>query len=139
MFCTKCGNFYDDNAMVCPYCGCPKPTHYTNGQPINPQMYNPQVTQFNSNVSSAKTLGIISIVLGIIIPIVGWICGGIGLSKSNSLVALNPASEEANNAKKLNTIGLIVTSAVYVIKIIISALVYVFAFDTVYNTLHSFL
>lgn len=101
-------------------------------QQVPPQAYNPQAAQFNNDVSTAKTLGIVAIIAGIFIPLAGWICGGIGLSKAKHCLAMNPASYEAQNAKKLNIAGLIVTSVLYALIILFYIIIFAFSMATVY-------
>lgn len=84
-----------------------------------------QNAQEAKNVSTAKTLGIIAIVFAFIRPLVSWICGGIGISKANSAIAFAQQIgnaqmvSEAENAKKFNKIGIILSIVLYVILIIL--------------------
>ena len=94
--------------------------------PVQPQFQAYQ-QPFNNNfqiqqeISSARTLGILSIILGILVSsIAGWICGGIGSSKANKhLFAPDIMTRtSAQDAKKLNKIGLILTSVLFVLRLI---------------------
>lgn len=80
------------------------------------------------NVDTSRTLGILSIILGIILtPLAGWICGGIGLSKANKYLNTfgfgAPESANAQSAKKLNKIGIIISTVLCVLSIIIGIII----------------
>lgn len=87
--------------------------------------------EINKNLSSAKTLGILAIVLGLLFsPIVGIICGAIGLSKVNDIVNLtsNPMIEqEKKKVKKLNKLGIIIPIVVYAVIILFTIIITVVA------------
>ena len=151
MICSKCGNQIDDGETYCAHCGTPvekkdafepygQGTYDNAEQPQEQQPVQPQYQQqgyvppyqtyqqpFNNNflaqeeISSARTLGILSIVLGILLSsIAGWICGGIGSSKVDKYLFSNDMQLRlsAQDAKKLNKIGLILTSVFFALKII---------------------
>ena len=131
MFCNNCGNFAPEGSAVCPYCSSPlgaqnaqgaqpnyqQPTYQqpTYQQPTyQPPAYQPPAYQqpayqpTNPEISTAKTLGIVSIITAILcFTLASFICGGIGISKANSVLALNPTDPLALEAKKYNKIGLI--------------------------------
>lgn len=77
-------------------------------------------------LSTANTLGILSIILGIILtPIVGIICGAIGLVQANSIAdSFNKPAlmEEKRKAKRLNIIGIVLPLAIYIVLIIFAIL-----------------
>ncbi len=66
-------------------------------------------------ISTAKTLGIVAIVMAFIWPLVSWICGGIGISKANSVITMARSMADpyllstAEEAKKLNKVGIIIS------------------------------
>ncbi|MCK9536633.1 MAG: zinc-ribbon domain-containing protein [Bacilli bacterium] len=93
-YCIQCGNELLDHAGICPNCG-------TRVKPVEPAMAGP----------NGVTLGIVSIVGGLVMPIVGWICGGIGFSQANKV----------NNAKgkNLNLAGLIVSTINFILALIL--------------------
>lgn len=102
-----------------------QPNYNPNFQQNGGYQYNPmnQERIAAKEIDTSRTLGILSIVLGIILtPLAGWICGGIGLSKANKY--LNgfgfsaPESSNAQSAKTLNKIGLIVSTVLFVLSII---------------------
>ena len=124
--CTKCGAQIDDNAAFCPVCGNQEnaqQAQYQQPQYQQPQYQQPQYQQpqyqyqyqqpypyqqTDPNLSTAKTLGIIALVTFFLsIPIVPIICGGIGLSKANASLQMNPYFQEMKTAKTLNLVGLI--------------------------------
>ncbi|MCK9471835.1 MAG: zinc-ribbon domain-containing protein [Bacilli bacterium] len=74
-FCTNCGKEIDSNAYVCIHCGV------KTGKSDQPaQVYNNQPAYVSNE---GTTLGLVALIVGLFIPIVGWICGGIGLSRAN--------------------------------------------------------
>ena len=93
-------------------------------QQVPPQQYQQFVNPAQKDTSTAKTLGIIAIIFAFISPLVSWICGGIGISKANG--AINVASQmgdmmtlqDAEQAKKLNKIGVIISIVIAAISIL---------------------
>ncbi len=65
MYCKKCGRLVDDNATFCPDCGCA----------TNPN---------STNNNQKNGMAIAGFVCSFFIPLLGWIFGGIGLSRSFS-------------------------------------------------------
>ena len=136
MICQNCGSNVMDGTAVCPNCGMmiPAPGGYMPQQPQapygnnmggypqqNPYQQNPyqQQPQYGGGmggfdpaekeIKTAKTLGIVAICVGTLcIPLVGWICGGIGLSKASK--APDYLADQAKTAKILNIIGIIGSS-----------------------------
>lgn len=121
MFCSKCGNQIMDEAAICPNCGCPT-QNYNQDNRSTYQSSAPQIYNIEKEISDAKTLGFIAIIAGIFIPLAGWICGGIGISKCNKVLSVYPNDLNANNAKKLGLIGIVVSSVIFVISIIIEVI-----------------
>lgn len=124
MFCSKCGNEINDEAVICPNCGCPTKNYNAPQTPaIQPnyaQYYQPvyRPKSAEQELSTARTLGIVAIVAGIFIPLVGWICGGIGISKANKIIAPEfPYTIES--AKRLNSIGLIISTCMFFVNIVV--------------------
>lgn len=62
------------------------------------------------------TLGIWAMVFAFIIPLVTYICGGIGLSKANKQIRNDKATP--TSAKTLNKTAMIVTTVLLVIAVI---------------------
>lgn len=93
--------------------------------PVNPadpyaQQYQQTDPIAEANANSAKTLGIVSIVFAFLIPIVSWICGGIGLNKAKKVLYINPYNENAKKAKTLCTVGIVLGIVLWIINIFIS-------------------
>ena len=90
-YCVNCGKEIDDNAYVCPNCGVKVATEENYKE--------------KGNVFSWLSF------LGILIPLLGWIFGGIGISKAQKL-----------NGKGLapSIIGLIVSTAMFIFYLIYS-------------------
>ena len=85
MFCKNCGKEIDNNAFVCPHCGVKVAT-------AEPQ-------KEETNVFAGLSY------LGILIPLLGWIFGGIGLSKA----------KKTGKGTGLSIGGLIVTTVCFII------------------------
>lgn len=115
MICKKCSTEVKDGELVCPNCGAPVAENNAYGSS--------QVdVQGRQEISSARTMGIISIITGILgVAIVGWICGGIGLSKSKRWLFTNDTVllADARKAKKLNVIGVVISTVIFVLYLVI--------------------
>lgn len=137
MFCNNCGKELADGSAFCPYCGT-KQLETQQSQP-QPQPVNQNQNQYQTynyipmapsgadpkEIDDTKTLGIVAIVVGIFIPLVGFICGGIGLSKSKKLnaVAFEEQKAQINKNRKLCLAGIIVSAVLTVISVIISVII----------------
>lgn len=114
---------------------------YYNPQPSESQsyyQYDSQAKQaqmveqgYKDKLSSSNTLGILAIILGILFsPIVGIICGAIGISKLNEVpdfAPYTPLAQEKARCKKLNTLGIVIPIVLWVVAIVFM-LVIMFAF-----------
>ena len=71
MFCAKCGKELDNDAVVCPYCGVPTGNFRlgTNGEDVN--------------VPQTNGIAIAGFVCSFLVPVLGWVFGGIGLARAN--------------------------------------------------------
>ena len=155
MFCPNCGNTVADGYDVCPFCSSPlsaskqaEPQQNSYAQPQYPPQQNsyaqPQYQQqppyaqpqyppqqpyqsTSADSSTAKTLGIVAIVAAFFVPLVSIICGAIGISKANAVLAYNPADADALSGKKLGKIGIIISVALFVITLLVTILAVVFA------------
>ena len=115
MICRKCGNELKNGELVCPNCG----TNVAENNVFGSSQIDMQGRQ---EVSSARTMGIISIITGILgVALIGWICGGIGLSKAKRWLFTNDTVllADARKAKKLNVVGIVVSTVVFVIYLVI--------------------
>ena len=88
MFCTNCGNELNDRAVICPKCGVPTVNYATN---MN-----------NQDSYDSNGMAVAGFVCSFFIPILGWIFGGIGLSRS----------KKRNRKGKALSIAVIVISCV---------------------------
>lgn len=118
------GNPQQNNAY---YNNDAQQNYFNQGQPNNQGFYqscppNQAEQQFKEVISSANTLGILAIVLGILLtPLAGIICGAVGLSKLNSIpnILMNPIlTKDKDKAKKLNIMGIVIPVALYIVAII---------------------
>jgi predicted RNA-binding Zn-ribbon protein involved in translation (DUF1610 family) len=89
LFCKNCGKEIDSMAFVCPSCGVK-----TGSEEVR-----------TTSESDGTTLGIIAIAGGWVIPLLGWICGGIGLSNAKKV--------DNSNGVALNIVGLVVSSIAF--------------------------
>ena len=69
MYCSKCGNEINDQAVVCPHCG------------VATSNFNQSVTPATNKDKNA--MAIAGFVCSFFAPILGWIFGGIGLARAN--------------------------------------------------------
>ncbi|MDR1958511.1 MAG: hypothetical protein LBQ54_05655 [Planctomycetaceae bacterium] len=74
MFCTNCGNEVHEKAVVCVRCGCS----------LGKQNRSTGVRETDSEIKQSWNAGlfILFIFLTLLCPLVGWILGGISLSKA---------------------------------------------------------
>lgn len=107
--------------------------YFNQGQTNNQGYYqacppNQSEQQIKEVISSANTLGILAIVLGILLtPLAGIICGAVGLSKLNSIpnIPMNPIiTNDKAKAKKLNIWGIALPIALYVVAVIFMVIMF---------------
>ena len=98
-------------------------------QPVGQYYPNPVSQQIENDIDTAKTLGIVALVGAFFLPLISFICGGIGLSKIKKLKpqANEQQAAKLKSAKSLCTAGIIVRSVLIVISIIVAIIVSVFA------------
>lgn len=93
MFCQNCGNEINDNAVVCPKCGCPTENN-SNNFSAAPAASNAPVIENGEK----RTLADCALVFSFLMPIVGLILGIIGTIKyrtaklKNKCIAAIPIS-----------------------------------------------
>lgn len=73
-------------------------------------------------IQTAKILGIIAVIGAIISPLIGWICGGIGLFKASNLSIRYGEVKDLQTAKIMSIVGLVVATINFFVAIIILAL-----------------
>lgn len=85
---------------------------YNQNQPYAQQpmgQYGPQ-SEIAKLASSAKTMGILSLIFGFISPLLGWIFGGVAMSKSKKVTEntmFQPDMDTLNKAKSAKTMAII--------------------------------
>ena len=80
MYCSKCGKIIDDEAVICPGCGCATANYEKLNKKEENSSYSEdyvKIKEFEEAAKSIHTLGIISLVLclgiGIIFSIATWV------------------------------------------------------------------
>lgn len=104
MFCTKCGKEIAENAVMCVGCGS-----------ATENFHQLLIENRSSPIPVIRVLGIISIIMGFFVPIISWICGGIGLYKANKTY---PKTVDLAEVRKLNIIGIIIGCVCWVLSMI---------------------
>ena len=89
MFCEKCGQEIADDAVVCVHCGCA-----VNELPVEEEK--PQ----------GNGMAIAGFVCSFFVPLLGWIFGGIGLSRAN---------KRNGKGKGMSIAAIAVSSAMFVL------------------------
>lgn len=69
MYCTKCGAEINDEAVICPNCGCAT-SNYTPTTNVKEEP--------NSN-----GIAVAGFICSFFVPLLGWIFGGVGLARAN--------------------------------------------------------
>lgn len=105
MFCSKCGNEIDNEALICPKCGCAT---------ANMEAQKSTVSDVVSGETS--TMATCAIVFAILIPIVGFILGIIGVVKYKT-----------DAYKKRSIAAIILSSVLWIANIVALILFYYFA------------
>lgn len=157
MICKKCGQFVPDGVYYCKNCGEPVSRTYTQ-QPFEPgcqntqsstqqgyrqyntytQPYTPQAYEYmvNSKIEEARTLGILSIILGIFVPILGIVLGCIGISKINEIPFSNQYRYETElnkkRAKSLCITGIVLPIVLWILAIIFAVFFWGMMFSAMY-------
>ncbi|MBO4338572.1 MAG: zinc-ribbon domain-containing protein [Clostridia bacterium] len=123
MFCTKCGKEIDNNAVMCPNCGCA--TSYRDFR----QNDTMAELQEQNLVSSISNLGTLSLIFAFIIPIVSIILAIVGFSKissSKSMIKTNSGKYAIDKSKSKMTAGIIISVVGFVIVVIPVIIVTIF-------------
>lgn len=110
-------SYYDPSHSKSYYQPDSQQSYYQANQPNQIEL------EMKNNLSTANTLGILSILLGILFtPIAGIICGIIGLSKANNVpdMTMNPLiDKEKAKVKKLNILGIVIPIILWVVAFIV--------------------
>ena len=112
MFCSHCGKQIEDNSTFCPYCGATTGGE-NGGQPQGaiPATYNNgQQYQAAEHAKGGNGMAIAGFVCSFFIPLLGWIFGGIGLSKSKKL---------NGKGKGLSIAALIIATIMFIVNILL--------------------
>ena len=141
--CPNCNMQLDDNAAFCTNCGAqlespvqPQAQQFNYAAPTYQQPFNPYYNDIKNAISTVRTLGIISIVFLFFAYIVTIICSIIGIIKGNEAIRKAQSIgdpnlvQEAQSAKKLNKIALIIAIVVTAIAILIGIAFIIFGFST---------
>lgn len=109
MFCSKCGKEIDDEAIICTGCGCQTHNYKSPSVQVNSK------GGISKKLDELKKCGYVSIIGGIIIPIIGIIFGALGLNKLQNMSVPESYINEKEEAEKLNKIGTIVSCVIIVL------------------------
>lgn len=101
MFCTHCGAKIYSEAVICPNCGC-----NTNSAALE-KILQPE----DRVITQLRNYAYIAIIGGVLLPLLGWIFGGIGLAKAQNLSLTND-SFEVKEYKVYSIIALIIATVI---------------------------
>lgn len=96
MYCTKCGAEINEQAIVCPKCGCATANYASKTE--------------NVKTENKNGIAIAGFVCSFFIPILGWIFGGIGLARAN---------KRNGKFKGFSIAAIVIASVMFVINMII--------------------
>ena len=110
MFCTKCGKEINDNSKFCVHCGASL-TNETATTPVMTPVVETTETVNNAEPVKKKSngLAVAGLVCSFFIPLLGWIFGGIGLSKS----------KETGKGKGMSIAAIIISTVMFVVNLIL--------------------
>ena len=112
-FCETCGKEMNDNAVVCPACGCPTSKYYQ-GQPKSPlqhSAYYPELCERARNINTYFIVSLISLIkcmgIGLIFSIVAYILGRNiqPFPYADKLTIPEEIDQFNNSEKKIKTAG----------------------------------
>lgn len=100
-FCSKCGKEICDEAVICPFCGCP-----VNGQsnPFGPAQTNIRLTEAEHNTQIVLILSIVGIVSTFFMGIVGLVCAIISRVMYNKIFPETIPVNSQEEFEKVETI-----------------------------------
>lgn len=114
MYCSKCGKELDDDAIFCNGCGCVTQNFKQNPSHKMPVDY---------ELGLANNLATIGIICGIFVPVIGLICGIVGLSKINAYIDYISDDINSKKVKNRNKTAIMISVLVSVLEILIGFLV----------------
>lgn len=134
MFCPKCGTPLHDSATFCHSCGTNVTVQQNNQQPTYTQQNyytqnNPQ-QEIAREMESASKLAKIGIILGIFIPLAGWILGGLCLHKLNEMKTKYQAYNDEIRKKGITAI--VVSTVIWAISFILIIAGETFAYMSIF-------
>ncbi|MBE6818935.1 MAG: zinc ribbon domain-containing protein [Ruminococcaceae bacterium] len=137
MYCQNCGTLLNGGATVCPVCGTQQANaqaQYQQPQYQQPMYQNP-VGSVEAEMNNIHTLGLVALIVGIFVPLVGYICGAIGLSKIGKIKSFaTPAQQPGlKKDKTLCILGIVIPAALRVLGIVL----YIVVFSSMYYTMYS--
>ena len=102
MYCQKCGTKLEDGYVCCPNCGT-----FINEEPEEKETQNKEATAVYGKQSNG--FAVAAFICSFFEPILGWIFGGIGLSKSKKL---------GGSGKALAIAAIIISVFVFIFQVI---------------------
>lgn len=118
-YCQKCGKEMLDEAVICP--GCGYPTDYYKEM----QKLSQQGTTDAYELALSRKLGLTAIIGGIFIPLLGIICGIIGMIKANKYKFIHSDNSSVQQFFNLNLVGLILSVVLSIIYSLIISISFV--------------
>ena len=98
MVCKNCGQELSDDATICFFCGVPT------------ENFDKQEKVDKSKEKTVNAMAIVGFIFSFLVPILGWIFGGIGLKK---------AEKEEGVGRKLSIIAIVISSINFAVNLII--------------------
>lgn len=92
MFCKKCGKEIFDEAVVCPHCGT--------------MTGNKSMTFGGEEEEKGNGIAIAGFICSFFVPLLGWVFGGIGLSRAN---------KRGGKGKRFSIAALVIASVMFFI------------------------
>jgi hypothetical protein len=123
MFCEKCGKEIMDEAVICPNCGCSTTKKNT--------ITNTSSSQEYATLSNINNLTTPALILAFLVPLIGIVIAGIGLSKVSSAKMLQLSAKgslELDNYKSKFTTSIIIASVILGLSFVSVIIVSIVAF-----------
>ncbi len=133
MFCYHCGKELDDRAVFCPHCGTVlneealKAAKEAQAKAEEKDEFfdappKPQPAPAQQPVKATNVLALVGFILSFFVPLAGFICSIIGLTKSKNF---------DGNGKGLAIAGIVISCVIFVLNTIINTIYMPFLLDAI--------